>query len=272
MKNYLKLVNFEWNRFANLFFGLILVVFILQLGLTLFQTVIFRQYMPKISAADVGAIDIYDKFSILNVADSFTYLLTIVAGVVGLMFYLFFIWYRDWFARTSFAYRLLTLPVSRMSIFFAKLTTVAMSILGFLAFQLIFIKLFQILIKAMIPLNYRIDFNLIEVIRSSIYLEFFYPNHMSAALLKSGIGLILIVIIFTMILIERSYRWVGILYAVVYGVLNVLIAALPLFIQWISKEWFYRIELLWMEMGILLVLLLCGIFLSHFLINRKISV
>ena len=36
------------------------------------------------------------------------------------MIYVFFIWYRDWLGKYTFAYRLLMLPTTRINIYFAK--------------------------------------------------------------------------------------------------------------------------------------------------------
>ena len=53
--------------------------------------------------------------------------------IVALIFYCFIIWYRDWFGKNTFAYRLLMLPTSRLNLYIAKATTILLFILGLLA-------------------------------------------------------------------------------------------------------------------------------------------
>src|SRR5690606_30997651 len=45
-------------------------------------------------------------------------------SVAVLVIYAFLIWYRGWFGRSTFAYRLLSLPSERRNIYFAKLTAI----------------------------------------------------------------------------------------------------------------------------------------------------
>lgn len=272
MKNYLKLVNFEWNRFAKLFGGLLLIIFIAQLGMTIFFSIIFIRSAPKHSAQAIANLESYDKFSLLNIVDSFWFLCTMIVGLVSLVFYLFFIWYRDWFARTSFVYRLLTLPTSRMNVFFAKLTTVMLSVFGLLAIQLIFLKVYEVVAKLIVPLSYRNDVSLFDLVRSSLYLEFFYPGDVYQFLMKYGLGLVSVILLFTLILIERSFRWIGIAYATLYFILSVIIALLPLILDYVTGEWFFVQELVWMEIGLLSILTVVSLFFSQYLLNRKVSV
>src|SRR5690625_5772578 len=110
MKNFFKLLNFELNRFIKLYSVLLIVVFLIQLSSTI---IIALNYMRRANNAvfqggmtQQGFIDMYSKFSMVDVVNSMFFVIPMAIGVAALLFYLFFIWYRDWFARNTFIYRL----------------------------------------------------------------------------------------------------------------------------------------------------------------------
>src|SRR5690625_1417433 len=85
-------------------------------------------------------IEMYTTFSMMDVAHSLWIMVTIAIGVAAILFYIFFIWYRDWFARNTFIYRLRMLPTSRMNIFFTKVATIMLTVFGLVAFQLLLLN------------------------------------------------------------------------------------------------------------------------------------
>ena len=61
----------------------------------------------------------------------------IIFCIAMLMIYVFFIWYRDWFGKNTFIYRLLMLPTERITIYFSKLTAILFFVLGLVALQIV---------------------------------------------------------------------------------------------------------------------------------------
>src|SRR5699024_2551778 len=115
---------------------------------TITTIIISKLYMNSMEGMANGSEFMQDmNFSLIDVTYSIGFVAPIGIGVAALLFYMFFIWYRDWFARNAFIYRLLTLPTSRMNVYFAKLTTIILTVIGLVAYQIAVIKVLTIIIK-----------------------------------------------------------------------------------------------------------------------------
>lgn len=278
MKNYVKLVNFELNRFMKLY--LILIVFV---GIVQTATVIFRavSYMQMVRDANVTGrmapeqfIEQYWKFSLADVAYTDGFVIPIVVAIVGLLFYMFFIWYRDWFARNTFIYRLLMLPTNRMNIFYAKLTTIMLVVFGMVAFQLIMFLLYKQISEWIVPVVYREDVSIGIIISSSMYLDIFIPTTLADFLIHYGLGLAAVIVIFTVILMERSYKWLGLIFGIIYVSIAFFLYILPVLLQFIIFDTFYLYleELFWIEVGIVSGIVICSLIISNYLLKKKVTV
>src|SRR5699024_1513136 len=148
----------------------------------------------------------YWSFSLANATYSLIFLAPIALGVVGLIFYMFFIWYRDWFARNTFIYRLLMLPTNRMNIYFSKLATIMMTVLGMVVFQIIFLNIYNQITKLIVPIVYRLDFEMGIIVEGAAYLPIVIPSNVSSFFIAYGLGLAFVIVIFTAILFERSFK------------------------------------------------------------------
>src|SRR5690625_2831441 len=99
MTNFIKLVNFELNRFAKMFFALILVVFVLQTVATVVSTLTYmklaKNAVTKGGITEIEFVETYSSFSLLDVMYSMLFMTPIIIAIVAIFFYLFFIWYRD---------------------------------------------------------------------------------------------------------------------------------------------------------------------------------
>src|SRR5699024_8968805 len=201
MKNYIKLVNFELNRFVKLYTVLIAVIFIIQTGGVIFSAYLYMKRAKDatirggISQADY--INMYGKFTLSDTVYSMFYIGAIALGVAALVFYVFFIWYRDWFAKNTFIYRLLMLPTSRMNVYFAKLTTIMLTVLGLAGLQIIFLLIQSKIVKWMVPHVYRADQGIGEVVNSTQFLSFLFPNGFAEFVIAYGIGMAAVLVIFT---------------------------------------------------------------------------
>src|SRR5690625_2681445 len=209
------LVNFEWNRIFKLYVSLILFVFVIQ---TIGVVVISKQHLKFIEMdlrtgiTQAEIIDMYGKFSLGDILGSMPFLAPIAISVAAVAFYIFFIWYRDWLGKNTFVYRLLMLPTSRTNVYFAKLMTIMTSVLGLVTFQFIFLYVYKMIIKWIIPQVYRQDLEIVRVVRSSEHLSVILPNSLVEFLIAYGLGILAVILIFTAILFERSFRWLGIVY------------------------------------------------------------
>lgn len=274
MKSYMRLVNFEINRFLKFY--------LLLIGLTLASqligvVVIATSYMSK--AREMMAISQlsmseyvmqYGALSIQNFLYSSWFQLPILLCITVLMLYVFLIWYRDWFAKNSFIYRLLMLPTARRNIYFAKLTTIMLFVLGLIAVQVLLIQLELQIFASIIPATLREELPLYIMYNFDL-LDWLYPDTFTEFLLTYGTGLVFVAVLFTAILIERSYGVKGIFLAAIYGVLSVVVFVTPLFIQSFSN-YFYPIELIGLELVAAALVLGSAIWLANHLLRYKINV
>lgn len=278
MKNFIKLLNFEINRFMKIYISMLLIVFIVQLS-----TVILNGVSYMIFASDVTKdsrlspeqfLEEYWPFSLADVVYSIGFLAPVMLSVGGLLFYMFFIWYRDWFARNTFIYRLLMLPTSRMNIYFAKLAAIMMMVFGMVAFQIIYLVIYEQVIKWIVPVVYRLDIRMGLAIESSDVLHLLIPNSVSSFVIAYGIGLTFVVVMFTIILFERSFKWIGIIIGGIYALITLGLFTLPAMVQFIFLESFYLYndEMFYVQTAIIIVIIGISLWISHYLINKKVTV
>jgi len=81
-------------------------------------------------------------------------------SIAMLMIYVFFIWYRDWFGKNTFIYRLFMLPTERIAIYFAKLTTIMLLVLGLIALQILLILMEKQIVNKIIPIDLQSNFSI----------------------------------------------------------------------------------------------------------------
>jgi hypothetical protein len=156
--------------------------------------------------------------SMFQVTASLWFLGPIALCIAALIFYTFFIWYRDWFAKNTFIYRLLMLPTARINIYLAKATSIFLLVLGLVALQLLLIPLLSTILKWIVPVDLRLDMSVTELIDSFFYLQIILPQSFVEFLIYYGIGFMVVFIVFTAILFERSFRLKGILLGGVYSI------------------------------------------------------
>lgn len=279
MKNYLKLVNFEFNRVSKLFLVLLGITFITQVAGII---VLSRKYLSMgnermqeemISQAEFLAMS--GPISFLDIARSLWFLGPIALCAAGVGFYIFLIWYRDWLGKNTFIYRLLMLPTARLNIFFAKITTILLMTFGFVAFQLLLLPIETKVFAWMVPTELRLDLGMIEIMTGLglAELNMIFPVSISAFLLYYGTGLMVVAILFTAILMERSFKWKGIFAGIAYSVAAIVLFLSPLLLQELILDgWFYPVELLIAEIGTGLLVFALSIWMSGLLLKKKITV
>ncbi|WP_051912588.1 hypothetical protein [Carnobacterium funditum] len=180
MKNYLKLVHFELNRFINIYVALTVIILISQ-----FTGIILRSqnYVSTVKRTlQEGSISIeqyfvdHSPFTMIDMTNSGWFILFIVFSIAALIFYSFLIWYRDWFGKNAFIYRLLTLPTNRIYLFFSKLTLILLTVLGLVATQLILLPIESALFTQLLPDYLRYNLSTQTIISSSQFLIVLFPN------------------------------------------------------------------------------------------------
>ncbi|WP_342746742.1 hypothetical protein [Virgibacillus phasianinus] len=273
----MKLVNFEINRFAKLFTVLLGIILLVQIAgviilskmyVNLANEKIYEDMMSK-----AAFLSRRGPMSFSDIVGSVWFLGPIALCIAAIAFYIFFIWYRDWFGKNTFIYRLLMLPTARLNVFFAKATTILLTTFGFVAFQLILLPIETTIFKWMVPNEFRVDLGIQDIIGSLPELLVIIPNSFVEFFLYYGAGFVIVSIMFTAILFERSYRWKGVLIGVLYSLVAVVVFIIPMILQsFVLNEFFYPIELLAIEVVMAAIILACSIWTSGYLLKKKVTV
>ncbi|MGN7408414.1 hypothetical protein [Sporosarcina sp. SAFN-010] len=277
MKNYLKLVNFEFNRIAKLFAVLLGVTFVIQIVGVIVQSRYYLNmaneliYEGMLSKAKF--LENYGHLSLSQIVNSMWFRAPILFCVAAVGFYIFLIWYRDWVGKNSFIYRLLMLPTARLNIFFAKITTILIMTLGLVAFQLIMLPIETLVMKGIVPKEFIMDISLNQIMTSLPELRFIFPNRPIELILMYGAGVLAVSILFTAILMERSFKWKGIIAGLIYSSVAVGLTILPLLLNvFVLNGFFYSIELFVLEIIMASLVLTGSIWTCRFLLMKKITV
>jgi len=209
MKKYLLLTNEELKRTAKPYLIVVAVLmlfeFILTAAVTKMHEVKIEAFMRENGVSMQEAVDAYGKSSFAQVVASGPFLLILGAGMMVILIGAFVIWYRDWFGKTNYIYRLLLLPGSRSSIYFAKLTTIVLLMFGFVTVQWLMFFVLTPLHDLLLPPELFEQVSIATMLERSglMYLyDFYLPNFVLIYLF----ALLVIVFIFALVLIERSYR------------------------------------------------------------------
>lgn len=194
----------------------------------------------------------------------------IISGTV-LGLYVFFIWYRDWIGRDKFAYRLLTLPTERRNVYLAKATAIFIFVFSMIAFQLLLLTVERELFNRLVPAEFRMSSFFAEAVASNrVFKLVLLPLDFMQFLVYYGLGILAVCAIFTAVLLERSYRWYGIVYAILY--LAACGAAIGFVANLSYYGYLYPREIAAVRIGIYLVVMGVTLALGFRLASKKITV
>jgi len=279
MKNYVKLVDFELKRFMKIYLTLIGIVILSQIVGVIVESNQFmdmaNREMFEGSMNLAQFLEMYWPLTMSRIIASGWFILPIGLSAAALIFYCFFIWYRDWFGKNTFIYRLLMLPTARMNILLAKASAIFLMVLGLVSIQLILLPLENIIFQTIVPLDLRVDMTIKEVINGSSdeFLLLLLPNSFVQFFAYYGIGFMTVFTLFTAILFERSYRIKGIIFGVVYCIIALVVFLSPFIIEIFSEYgYFYPEELFIIEVILGIIVTGISIWVSHYLLNRKVTV
>jgi hypothetical protein len=196
--------------------------------------------------------------------------------VAAFLIYLFFIWYREWFGKNTFVYRLMMLPQPRMSIFFSKVAAVLVGIWGLVSVQYLTLYLTQIIIRSQVPeVAYTHESIVTSIERGyDLLLPFMLGNSPFTFVAFYGVTFVFILCVFTIILLERCYKLTGILAGVAYGIIALLLIASVFYIPEVAKNSYilFSTESLILIIVTLVMITISSILLSRYLINNKLTV
>lgn len=279
MNRYLKLLNWEINRFAKLYAVLWLLTLLLQLTGVLIYTLNFmnrakeEMYRSSLTLSEYAAryrpTISFEDF--MNNSSWFTAPIALCAA--ALLLYVFMIWYREWFGRNTFAYRLLMLPTARMNVYLVKLSAIILFVLGLIAFQLLVLPILLATFNAVVPSELRSAASFFEMFVRHRPLRLLYPPYLIQFVLHYGAGVMGVVVVFTSILLERSFRLKGLVAGVLYAIAALILFVSPMIIteNWMPN-YFYPSEQVVMEIIAGLVVTAFSLWFSSYLLRKKVTV
>jgi hypothetical protein len=125
----------------------------------------------------------------------------------------------------------------------------------------------------MVPKEFRTDFSPRDIIGSMHELTVIIPQSFIEFILYYGAGFMVVAILFTAILFERSYRLKGILMGIAYSAVAVVIFISPVLInEFLLMDYFYTLEILGLEIVMGLIVVAGSLWTSKFLLNKRIRV
>ncbi|MEG2985239.1 MAG: hypothetical protein RR835_11090 [Peptostreptococcaceae bacterium] len=229
MNKILTLYNIEFKRIYKLYFALIGILFIGNIG-----GVVKSLYdsIEKISNENniPMNLDILNTSIGFNIIKQFTvkdiYIYgSLLLGICVLMclIYSLIIWYRDYYSKSKTIYTLLSLPQPRFNIYLSKLITIVVMIYGLIVFQFLFwyidLNIVKIMADISSPSFTNIYTNMMQLERE---LNIVSP-YIIEFLMIDVVGVILaVVVVFTCVLLERAFRKIGILLGITYALLSLI--------------------------------------------------
>ncbi|TFH59813.1 hypothetical protein [Peribacillus frigoritolerans] len=275
MMRYIKLVNFEINRFSKIYLSLLLITLVSQFAGVIIVTKSLlndaRDIMKEERLSEAAYITNYGGIDFSHIAHSLFFVGPIALSAVALIFYIFLIWYRDWFGKNTFIYRLLMLPTSRLSIYLSKATAIFLMVLGLIAFQIIMLPMENALFNSNVPQALLNEMSTYGITKLIPILSLIIPSSFTQFLLSYGIGLMIMSILFTAIMFERSFRIKGIIMGLLYcGIAAVLFLA-PVLME-IGNFYFYPNELFGLMLAIGIILTGLSVWLGAWLLKNRVTV
>jgi hypothetical protein len=283
VNRFLKLVNFELNRFSKIYFGLIIIVAVLQLFGVWY---VFHKDLTNVNhilKTDSISLEHYiNKYENGNgfidfpsVTSSVFFLFPILLAIATLVIYVFLIWYRDWFGKNQFSYRLFMLPSKRISIYLAKAITILLLVFGMIALQMLLLPAEVFIYHSILPNELQVPFSIIDINNSTNgVLSLLVPKDFIQFMLTYGLGFVSLLVVFTGILLERSFRWKGIILGGIYFVFAIAFFIAPVLInnKMGPNGYLYSSELLIIEIILVLLIGALSIWISQWLLNKKVGV
>lgn len=276
MMRYIKLVNFEINRFSKIYLTLLLITVLSQFAGVLIVTKSLlndaKEIMLQEKLSEAAYVANYGAIDFTHIVNTLFFAGPIALSAVALIFYIFLIWYRDWVGKNTFIYRLLMLPASRLSIYLSKATAIFLMVLGMVAFQIIILPMENALFNSKIPEAFLNEMSIPTIAKTSPILALIIPSNFTEFLLSYGIGLMVMSAAFTAIMFERSFRIKGIILGLVYGGVSAALFLAPVFIMDSGIFHFYSNELFGLLLTLGIIVTGLSVWLGSWLLKNRVTV
>ena len=274
MNNILTLYDMEFKRIYKIYFTLIGILLASNIGATLFSiyhvssglysegTNIINMNVLK---SEKGIKYIYE-YLIGNL--EFMTKMALAFSVLLCLLYSLVIWYRDYFSKSKTIATLLMLPQKRFNIYIAKLITVVSMIFGVISVQFLFWFIDLVIIKAILNVNVEGFTNVFKTITvaQDRFTNLIFSQPIDFLMIDVFGVVLAVVVLFTGVLIERSYNKIGIVLGGGY-----IFASIILYISLTAQYAQYVDILLKVQIAYYIVIFLISILVSKKLLNKRIG-
>ncbi len=274
MNNILTLYDMEFKRIYKIYFALIGILFASNIGVTLFSI-----YSVSSRTSDIEGNPI--TLNVLKSEEGIKYIYEYLIGdltfitkmllafsVLMCLLYSLVIWYRDYFSKSKTIATLLMLPQNRFNIYIAKFITVVSMIFGVISLQFLFWCIDLVIIKAILNVNVSGFTNVFETITvaQSRFTNLIFSQPIDFLMIDVlGVALA-VIILFTGVLIERSYNKIGVVLGGGY-----IFASIILYISLTAQYGMYADILLKVHIAYYIVMFLISVLASRTLLNKRIG-
>lgn len=189
----------------------------------------------------------------------------IILCIAFIALYSIYIWLKEWNGNNRTIYSLLTLPIPKLTVLLSKFATCISIFIVFYATQIFMLFIERWTFIAIVPKEIRASESLIEVILKTKEYGFLIIS--GTDVLLGGLAISAIVLVgFMVVLINRSFRWQGILGISAIGVILTFLLFAPIIFG------FYAGEMLVYFIVFLIAVIIFGVFLCKYLLEEKVHV
>ena len=274
MNNILTLYDMEFKRIYKIYFTLIGLLFTSNIGATLYK--IF--FITRRTVDNEGNLI---TMHTLKSSEGLEYINTYIVGDLGSMtkmamafavllclLYSLVIWYRDYFSKSKTIATLLMLPQKRFNIYISKFLTVIMMIFGIIASQFLFWFIDLVIIKIILNVNTEGFLNVFKtmLVQQNLISNLVFNQPIDFVMIDV-LGVILAVtVLFTGVIIERSFRKIGVVLGSIY-----VVASIGIYIYVTVSYCIYSDILLKAHLLYYILMFIVSILISINLLNKRVS-
>lgn len=274
MNNILTLYDMEFKRIYKIYFTLIGLLFTSNIGATLYKIFFITRRtvdnegnpitMHTLKSSEgleyINTYIVGDLGSMTKMAMAFAVLLCLLYSLV--------IWYRDYFSKSKTIATLLMLPQKRFNIYISKFLTVIMMIFGIIASQFLFWFIDLVIIKIILNVNTEGFLNVFKtmLVQQNMISNLVF-NQPIDFMMVDILGVILAVtVLFTGVIIERSFRKIGVVLGSIY-----VVASIGIYIYVTVSYCTYSDILLKAHLLYYILMFIVSILVSINLLNKRVS-
>ena len=269
-----KLLQFEFNRLWKVLIGLILFNMVVQPLGVIWST--YRYFNRDVSAGTTLEMPgtVARALAFNEVTQSGIVTLAILFTVFALIFYTFYTWYREWYGKSRFSYRLMMIPGNRMQVYFAKLLALYIGVLLLVALQIVLLAVGNWVFERVLSEDVIRPIHLFELYYwNAVGNEIFLPV-LQIMINRYVMGFMTLNIVFVGILLERSFGLAGFISGLAFYLISLIgsVAVISVIGGQAYKWYLFYDESLYMMYGIMVLYTLICIGISHYLINHRLRV